>query len=174
MENRKKRSLAYYMRMLHRDIGFFMIGFVCIYCLSGIVLVYRDTDFLKTEREIEKQLPPDIQESKLGMMLRLKNFQLEKTENGIVYFNLGQYNQETGIAKYTSKELPGWMNKLVGLHKITSGSPVHWVAVVFGVLLLFLAISSFWMIKSGTKVFRRSMIYVAVGVTAMLLVIVLM
>ena len=50
MKAKEKKSVHYYMRSLHRDVGFLVLGFTFIYALSGIVLVYRDTDFLKSER----------------------------------------------------------------------------------------------------------------------------
>ncbi len=38
MEPKKSKSFNYYMRTLHRDIGFFAFGLIVIYILSGIVL----------------------------------------------------------------------------------------------------------------------------------------
>ena len=60
MEPKKSKSFNYYMRSLHRDIGFFAFGLVVIYILSGIVLIYRDTDFLKREVTVERQLKPNM------------------------------------------------------------------------------------------------------------------
>jgi len=40
-----KKSINYYMRVLHRDIGFFIAGLLIIYALSGIVMIYRDTSY---------------------------------------------------------------------------------------------------------------------------------
>jgi uncharacterized iron-regulated membrane protein len=37
------------MRIIHRYLGFFMAGIMVMYSVSGVVLVYRDTDFLKKE-----------------------------------------------------------------------------------------------------------------------------
>ena len=37
------------MRDLHNKIGFFIVGLVVIYALSGIVQTYRDTSLLKHE-----------------------------------------------------------------------------------------------------------------------------
>ena len=45
MEQKEKKSIHYYMRGLHRDIGFFLIGLTLIYSISGVLLIYRDTDF---------------------------------------------------------------------------------------------------------------------------------
>ena len=41
------------MRLLHRYIGYFMAGIMAVYAISGVLLIYRDTDFQK-EKKIEK------------------------------------------------------------------------------------------------------------------------
>ena len=38
------------MRLLHRYIGYFMAGIMAVYAISGVLLIYRDTDFLKKEK----------------------------------------------------------------------------------------------------------------------------
>ena len=43
-EEKMKKPLI---RVLHRDIGFLVVGLTIVYALSGIVLTYRDTGFLK-------------------------------------------------------------------------------------------------------------------------------
>ena len=44
------------MRLLHRYIGYFMAGIMAVYAISGVLLIYRDTDFLKKEKKIENKL----------------------------------------------------------------------------------------------------------------------
>jgi len=164
MENSGVKSLSYYMRLLHRYVGFFVVGLSFVYGLSGIVMIYRDTDFLKQDKIVQKQLRPGIKETDLGKALRMKNFEVQKVDGNIVFFKDGTYNKETGAAQYKDKALPAFLEKLSGLHKTVSRNLVHVVGVVYGVLLLFLAISSFWMFKPRTKTFRNGMITVAVGV----------
>jgi len=161
---KQKRTLNHYMRALHRDIGFFVVGLIIIYSLSGIALIYRDTDFLKHETQVEKKLSPNLQISELGPMLRLKDFKVLKTEGDILYFPNGSYNAVTGIAEYTQKELPVWLGKFANLHKTASQNPAHWFTTIFGVLLFFLAISSFWMFNTANRQFRRGLIIAGTGI----------
>lgn len=35
------KNIQHYMRVLHRDIGFFVIALTVIYCVSGIILTYE-------------------------------------------------------------------------------------------------------------------------------------
>lgn len=173
MEGKKKKTLQKIIRSLHRDIGFLMIGMTLIYAISGIVLVYRDTDFLKSEKTITRQLEPNLENEQIGMMLHLRFFKVEKTEGDIVYFGNGTYNKSTGEAVYSSVSLPNFLNKINGLHKASSQSKTHWFTTIFGVLMLFLAFSSFWMFKAKTKHFKRGMVISSLGLVVAVVMLVL-
>jgi hypothetical protein len=164
MENKEKKSVYYYMRLLHRYAGFFIFGFVILYGLSGITLIYRDTDFLKKEKIVSLKLAPGINQSELGSALRMREFKVEKTEGDIIYFKGGSYNTVTGSAEQTVKDLVFPFNKLTNLHKTPSKNALHWFTLTFGIVMLFLAISSLWMYKPGSVLFRKSMIFTAAGV----------
>ena len=43
------------MRVYHRYLGFFLAGIMAVYAISGVVMIFRDTDFLKREKQIEKE-----------------------------------------------------------------------------------------------------------------------
>ena len=161
------------MRALHRDIGFFVIGLTIIYGLSGIVLLYRDTDFLKVEKQMEQKLEPNISESELGKALRMRNFEVEKTEGDVVYFQNGTYNKTTGVAQYKTKQLPVWLDKFNKFHKTQSKNLIHLAGVVYAVLLLFLAISSFWMFKPKSKMFGRGLVFAGIGLVFAIVILLL-
>lgn len=171
MEQKERKSVSYYMRALHRDVGFFVVGLVIVYSLSGIVLVYRDTDFLTRSVQVERKLPPGIEPSELGKMLHIRGFSVTRNEGNVVHFPGGAYDKTTGLATYTTRELPFVLQKCVGLHKTVSGKITHWYAVLFGTLLCFLAVSSFWMYSNNTSVFRRGICVAAAGaaITAIVL-----
>jgi hypothetical protein len=168
METKEKPPINYYLRIMHRYAGFFILGFAVIYGLSGITLIYRDTDFLKHDKKIALNLTPGINPSELGNALRMRDFKLEKTEGDILYFQGGTYNKTTGAAEITIKDLVFPFNKLTNLHKTPSKSPIHWFTFIFAITLLFLAISSLWMFKPGTKMFRKGILTVAVGLVVAL------
>ena len=169
---KKQKSIHFYMRTLHRDVGFLMIGLVVVFALSGIVLVYRDTDFLKKEALVQRTISPNLAPTDLGAALKLKNLKVEKEEDGVVFFNGGgNYDQATGMVSYTTKEVIFPFDKFISLHKMASQKgAIHWLTVVFGVLMLFLAISSFWMFKGGTLYFRRGLFLAGVGVVIAVIV----
>ena len=173
MGQKEKKSFSHYMRSLHRDIGFFMIGLTIIYTISGITLIYRDTDFLKRETLAERKLSPNMEAPELGNALHIRDLKVLKTEDETVYFQNGNYNKTTGIAAYSTKELPSWLNKFNELHTSSSRSAAHWFVTVFGILLLFLAISSFWMFKPKTRLFRRGIIVAGTGILAAIILLIL-
>ena len=160
-----------FIRTLHRNIGFFLVGLVIIYSLTGILLVYRDTDFLKKKKQVEKQLQTNLDEAELGRELRIRDFRVSSTEENMIFFNEGRYDKSTGIANFTTKELPFLLTKLINLHKTMSKDALHWVTMVFGIMLLFQAISSFWMIRAGGKSFRKGMYYTGAGVLLIIILI---
>ncbi len=173
MGSEKKRSIRRTVRSLHRYIGYFIIGFAVIYSLSGIVLIYRDTDFLKHETLTEKTVAPNLKADELGMALHFRGLKVTKEEGETIHFNNGTYHKPTGVAVYTSKSLPLVLEKLSKLHKSSSKDSMHWFSMIFGILLFFLAISSFWMFESGTKHFRRNVYITIAGVLSATIVLLL-
>jgi len=159
-----KRSIYYYLRTLHRDIGFFLVGLTMIYCISGILLIYRGTGFLQYKETIQKKISVGLNTNELEKTLGLRHFKIEKQDDKTVYFNGGSYDRSTGVATYTKSEFPAVLNMFKNVHTITSRNTMHLFATVYAILLLFLAISSFWMYKPGTKLFRRGISFSTAGV----------
>jgi hypothetical protein len=169
----RKESRYRYMRSLHRDIGFFVIGLTMIYSVSGIVLTYRDTNFLKNETFVTKIVSPNLKANEIGRALHEKKLKVVKEEGEIIYFTNGTYNKVTGAAAYSSKRHPVILEKLNKLHKVSSKDSVHWFTIIYGMLLFFLAISSFWMFKPGTKLFKRGVCFATTGVFVVMILLVL-
>lgn len=164
METNEKKSITQTIRLLHRNIGFFILGFVIIYALSGITLIFRDSDFMKHEKIIKVNLPVETKTENLGPALRIRELKILKTEGDVVFFQGGSFNTKTGEASYTVKELIFPLNKLTNLHKTPSKNPIHWFTLAFGIMMLFMAVSSFWMFKPESKVFRKGMLIVLAGI----------
>ncbi len=166
IENRPPRNLRYYMRFLHNNVGFFIVGLVVIYSLSGIIQIYRDTDLLKHEVSNEKKLAPNLQPAQLKDALRLRDFTVEKNEGNILYFKNGTYNSVTGVANYTTQEWYSFIVPFTELHKTSSKNAAHYFTTIFGILLLFMSVSAFWMFKPGTKLFSRGVFMTIAGIVA--------
>lgn len=151
-------------RIYHRYLGYFLAGIMAVYAVSGITLIFRDTDFLKKEKQTERQLKPNMKNEELGRELRIRDFKVEKEDGDIISFKTGTYNRATGFANYTSKELPYFMDKLTKLHKANTKNTLFFLNVFFGVSLLFFVISSFWMFLPKTTIFKKGLYFTLAGV----------
>src|SRR6187402_2263817 len=139
------------MRVYHRYLGYFLAGIMAVYSISGMIMVFRDTDFLKREKIIEKQLSPNLKSEELGREIRMRDLKIEKEEGDVMFFKQGTYNKATGAVKYSTKELPYLVERLTRLHKANTKSPLFFLNVFFGLSLLFFVVSSFWMFLPNTK-----------------------
>jgi len=152
------------MRILHRYLGYFLSGIMIIYALSGIVLIFRDTDFLKTDQQFEEKFAPQLTNEELGKELRYRDFKVTKEEGDIVSYKNGTYNKKTGVANYTEKDLPYVLNKLTHLHKASTDDPLYYLNIFFGCSLLFFVISAFWMYMPKTTIFKKGILFALAGI----------
>jgi hypothetical protein len=152
------------MRIYHRYLGYFLAGIMAVYATSGFIMIFRDTNFLKMNKQIERPLRPNIKTEDLGRELRIKDFKVEKESGDIVSFEQGTYNRSTGLAKYTSKEWPEFIEKLTRLHKASTDSPLFFLNVFFALSLLFFVISAFWMFLPKTTIFKKGLYFTLAGV----------
>lgn len=152
------------MRVYHRYLGYFLAGIMAMYAVSGTTLILRDTDFLKQEKQIGRKLKPNLKAEDLGRELRIRDFKTEKESAGIISFKEGTYNEGTGLAKYTSKELPFFMEKLTRLHKAGTQDPLFFLNIFFALSLLFFVVSAFWMFLPKTKIFKKGLYFTLAGI----------
>ena len=151
------------MRLTHRYLGFFMAGIMVVYSVSGILLIYRDSDFLKKENIIQKNIENNLSEKELEKEIKIKNLEILKIQNGVLLFKGGYYNTKTGAVKFSKKELPSIFKKMTNLHKSQSKDRLSLLNVFFGIALFFFVVSSFWMFNVRSKAFRRGMVYTSLG-----------
>lgn len=152
------------MRTYHRYLGYFLAGIMAMYAISGVVLIFRDTDFLKSEKQVEKQLKPNLGSEELGRELRIRDFKVINETADQLTFEKGTYNKQTGNAVITVKELPYVMDKMTHLHKANTKQPLFYLNIFFGLSLLFFVVSSFYMFLPHTSVFKKGLYFAAAGV----------
>ncbi len=160
------------MRVYHRYLGYFLAGIMAVYAVSGTVMIFRETNFLKFDKHIEMQLKPHIKDEEIGKALRIWDFKIEKVDGDIVSFKGGIYNKSTGMAKYTSKEWPEFIEKLSQLHKADTNSPLFFLNVFFALSLLFFVISAFWMFLPKTTIFKKGLYFALAGLILTIILII--
>lgn len=151
------------MRIYHRYLGYFLAGIMAVYSISGITLIFRDTDFLKSEKQFEKQLKPNLSAEELGREIRIRGLKVEKEEGDIVAFKQGTYNKVTGVANYTTKQMNPFIDKLQNLHKADTNSPLFFLNIFFGLSLFFFVVSAFYMFLPGTSTFKKGLYFTLAG-----------
>lgn len=152
------------MRIIHRYLGFFLAGIMAVYAISGTILIFRDTDFLKREKTEVMQIKANATKGEIGPLLGIRGFKIEKEEGDMVYFENGFYNKNTGHAEYTVKVLPTVLDKMTQLHKSRSAQPLFFLNIFFAGSLLFFVISSFWMFMPKTSVFMKGLYFTGGGI----------
>ncbi|MEO6541267.1 MAG: hypothetical protein ABIN74_09765 [Ferruginibacter sp.] len=152
------------MRIYHRYLGFFLAGIMAMYAISGIILIFRDTDFLKSEKQISKELKPGLPVAELGKAIRNRDLKIDSVSGDVQLFKGGNYNTQTGAVTYTTKTLPPMVEKLTHLHKANTKDPLYYLNIFFAVSLLFFVISSFWMFMPGTSIFKKGLYFTLAGI----------
>ena len=152
------------MRIYHRYLGFFLAGIMAMYAISGIILIFRDTDFLKREKQISKLLKPGLTTIELGKAIRNSDVKIDSDNDDVQLFKGGNYNTTTGAVNYTTKTLPVVIEKLTHLHKADTKDPLYYLNIFFGVSLLFFVISSFWMFMPKTTIFKKGLYFTLAGI----------
>lgn len=152
------------MRVLHRYIGFFLAGIMAVYALSGFVLIFRDTKYFKQEKLVVKKVQPNTSADELGKMIRVRDLKFTKAEGDVQYFKEGTYNSKTGDVSYTTVELPRLLNKLTRLHMASTKDRFYWLNIFFAASLFFFVVSSFWMFRPKTSIFKKGMYFTVAGI----------
>lgn len=159
-----RKTTGFYMRLIHRYLGFFLAGIMAVYAFSGVILIYRSTDLLKKEVVVKKTIKPQLSAQELGKELHIRGLKVTETNGAVLYYKGGEYNTSNGNVTYTEKKLPFLIEKMTKLHKATTNSPLYWLNIFFGASLLFFVLSSFWMFLPKTTVFKKGLLYTLGGV----------
>jgi hypothetical protein len=152
------------MRVYHRYLGFFLAGIMAVYSLSGIILIFRDTKFLKSDKQMSQQLKPGLAPDELGRAIKVRDLKITAVNGDVQTFKQGTYNTVTGAANYTTTVLPKLVEKMTHLHKASTKDPLFYLNIFFGVSLFFFVISSFWMFMPKTSIFKKGLYFTLAGI----------
>ena len=150
------RKISNRVRSVHRYLGFFLAGIMFMYSLTGITLIFRDSDTFKREVRVEKQLGKNLE--KLPKLKGAKNI---------------NYNKTTGVVNYSQMKSPKILGLMEKIHKAKSSDPLYFFNIFFGLSLLFFVVSSYWMFLPQTAVFKKAIYFTLAGIslaTVMLLI----
>lgn len=169
----KNKSITHWLRILHRDIGFIMVGICLIYAISGILLNHMDgkDPSYKTE-EYTLHLEPNLDRNSLKSLWNNNNqspqsnrvIKVDDTHLQILFDGgLGIYNTETGqidYEKYTKRPFVYWITKL-HYNKVRGWNIM---ADVFAISMVFFALSGLFMVKGKKGITGNGKWYLLIGI----------
>ena len=100
-----KTPFSLQVRIIHRYLGYFLAGIMAMYALSGSLMIFRRTNFLKKEVIEQRQLDVNLDAATLSSALKI-GVKVDKKEGATIYFKEGNYNEESGIAEVKQMKLP--------------------------------------------------------------------
>lgn len=156
------------LRILHRDLGYFIVGMTIVYCLSGIFLNHRhdfnpDYKIFITDFKVDIQNKTHYSDEEVRAIIESINEDAVYKKHYLnnkgfikVFIANGEavFNPQTGegTMQYLQKRpIIFGMNKL---HKATLGTTWKWVSDIMAVILLFVAVSGLFLLK-GKRGLRR-------------------
>lgn len=149
------------LRIVHRDLGYFIVGMTLVYALSGIYLNHRfdfNPDYRILFEEINTDPMPAERYDKQSVINLLGSFNINTTykkhyitnqgnvkvfiENGEVVIN--PENGEAALTYLKKRPVIFEMNKL---HRASIGLLWKWVSDGMAVILFFVAFSGLFLLK---------------------------
>ncbi|MDR0559083.1 MAG: PepSY-associated TM helix domain-containing protein [Prevotellaceae bacterium] len=164
-------KITRWLRIIHRDLGFLVVGVTLVYGISGIFLNHldgKDPAFHTEEKTVtlssgwsEETLPDAWNINGLPPLKSVK--QIDSTHYRLMLNGgIGIYNSENGIANYEihrKKAFIYWINRL-HYSRVKGWSPV---ADVFAGILLFLAVSGLFIVKGKKGIAGSGKWYLLAG-----------
>lgn len=169
-----KKNISKWARIIHRDLGFLMVGVCLVYAISGIVLnhlsgekdpAYKTEEFsLQFEKGLDKDAliaywkdHKDLPE--LRKVMAIDNDHLRvMIDGGVGVYCLS--NGKIDYEKYTKREFIYWINKL-HYNKIKGWNIM---ADFFAISLIFFAISGLVIVKGKKGIAGRGKWYLILGI----------
>jgi Uncharacterized protein conserved in bacteria len=178
--NNSSKSIIRWIRIIHRDLGYLMVGICFVYGISGFLLNHMDgkDPAFKTKEgslQIEQNLSPDeiptawtnTQLPDIKKVLKADETHYRLMLNGGVAI----YNAATGAVDYETfkkNTFVFWINKL-HYNKVKGWSIM---GDIFAVSLIFFAVSGLFMVKGKYGILRRGKWYLIMGLLIPLLYII--
>ncbi|MBN2805414.1 MAG: peptidase [Prolixibacteraceae bacterium] len=173
-----KSSWRKWLRIIHRDLGYFTVGITLIYAISGIILNHKQSrvDPAFKTINVDAQLAPMLTvddftarfERDYADYTLNKILPEEQTYQLFLKGGLGYYNAMTGelsFEVYQKKPLVYFMNKLHYNQKNYWTTPADFYAGA----LIFFVLSGLFMVRGKNSLLQRGKWYVLAGILLVVL-----
>lgn len=157
-----------FLRILHRDFGYFIVGMTIVYGLSGIFLNHRHdfnpdykifiTDFQVKLPDLNDLTALDIKSAleSVNEDVIFKKHYINKDGNIKIFIENGEavINPETGKGTMHYLQKRPFIFEINILHRASIGTLWKWVSDLMAVILIFVAVSGLFLLK-GKRGFGR-------------------
>jgi len=166
------------LRILHRDLGYFIVGMTVVYALSGIFLNHRhdfnpDYKIYFTEFQTDINSAENVDEQAVKKALTNQEMDVVYKKHYInnqgmikVFIENGEaiINPETGEASMSYLQRRPIIFEMNKLHKASVGTLWKWVSDAMAVILLFVAVSGLFLLKGKRGLSRWGWWFTIAGV----------
>ncbi len=166
-----------WLRILHRDFGYFIVGITLIYAISGILLNHRrdfNPDFKVVNQVIEVKLPQnsEFSEEELRRTVEaIDEFIIYKraiiTREGLlrVFIQNGEIiiNPVTGRGDLTYLQKRRVFFEMNMLHRVATHRSWKWFSDAMMVILIFVTISGIFILKGKNGFKQRGVWFILAG-----------
>ncbi len=169
-------------RILHRDLGYFLIGACLVYALSGVMVTLRyfDVDVVNAKTPFTLQLPKLLPVDSVPAAYNrlrgdLPEARAARASEGGVHLRIPKcrayYDAETGVVAGNLLEPRQALSFINRLHYNREGE-WRFMGMFFSVGFLLLTVTGAFMLK-GKKGFRRRGVWFMLGGLALMVVLIL-
>jgi uncharacterized protein len=168
-----KVGIRKWLRIIHRDLGYFVVGITLVYAISGIILNHKKRGIDPAYRTVTVndtlQSGMSIEELHLFFKHHYVDYELNKVLPDQTRYQLfvkggvGSYNVETGIIYFEVYQIKPFVSFINKLHY---NKKKHWTipADFFAGSLIFLALSGLFMVRGKNSIARNGKWYVLAGI----------
>ena len=167
-----------WLRILHRDLGYFIVGITLIYAVSGILLNHRhdfNPDFRIITKEVKLNLPagPPFSERELRPVIEgIDDFVVYKrafiTRNDMlkVFIQNGEVlvNPQTGEGELQYLRKRAVFFEMNMLHRIATHRSWKWFSDAMMVILIFVTVSGIFILKGKNGFLKRGLWFIIAGI----------
>ncbi|MGQ1945589.1 PepSY-associated TM helix domain-containing protein [Geofilum sp. OHC36d9] len=163
-----KNKIRLWLRRIHRDAGYLVVGITLMYALSGFFLHHKmGVKTISGSIQLQKDLPVDALKSEWLAHTTYKGITYveDRADKKLFYFpgGLGNYQTATGSTTYeTYQDRP----LVIFMSQLHENQVKGWgpIADIYAIVLIFLAISGLVMVPGKNGFIRRGIWWFTAGI----------
>ena len=173
-----RKQYRVWLRAIHRDVGYLVVGLTFVYALSGIAINHLgswDPNFKTITKSSKLEAPFPEDEAALVAKI-ISNLKIPKDKVQAAFYDSdtvfelaladgsAHLDTTTGFVKVIGKEPRFFLRVANWLHYNRSKATWTYIADAYAVLLLYLAISGAFILKGRKGILGRGAILIFIGV----------